>query len=62
MGSVLFMKTYYHNITKADLTRTKADLSHVINQYIIPQNMCVCVVNSKTLNLDQVKKECETLL
>uniref|UniRef100_A0A6C0L6P1 Uncharacterized protein n=1 Tax=viral metagenome TaxID=1070528 RepID=A0A6C0L6P1_9ZZZZ len=55
MASVLFIKTYHHNITKADL-------NGVINQYIIPQNMCVCVVNSKTLNLDKVKKECETLL
>jgi predicted Zn-dependent peptidase len=48
-------ETYYHNITKADLTR-------VINQYIIPQNMCVCIVNSKPLSLDKVKHDCETLI
>jgi len=48
-------ETYYHNITKADVTR-------VINQYIIPQNMCVCIVNSKPLALDKVKHDCETLI
>ena len=48
-------ETYYHNITNADLIR-------IIKQYIIPQNMCVCIVNSKPLDLDKVKRDCETLI
>lgn len=46
--------TYIDGITKEDIDR-------VIQTYFIPENMCVCVVNSKSIDLEKVKKECRKM-